>query len=555
MRSKNWDIPLNNKVLLNCKPFESPYLAKKTILDTDIDEGIELVFFGRLETRKGLDIFLRAISNFKNSQNNNISKITFLGKSINLGKTTSIQHIKTKTKNINIPIQIITDYDRTRADDYIKKQNILVVMPSLVENSPYTVYECLVGGVNFIASSIGGIPELIPQENHSEILFEPNPIDLYSKIIYRLAKLKVATRLVSTALEIEEKWIAEFNDGTKAKTIELNEHKSPFVSICLVHHDRPHLLQQAISSLTTQTYNNFEVILVDDGSTEIESIRYLELLEKDFSSRGWKIIRSSNNYLGAARNLATRHAKGEYFIFMDDDNVAKPDEIESFVKAAINSNSDILTTPSDLIFGDEFPAPFRKMTDCWLPLGADLNVASFSNCFGDANAMIRAETFKKIGGFTEDYGLGHEDWEFFAKATLSGFKLMVIPEPLFWYRVAKTGMLLSGNTDRNNYRSYRPFTESNSTARYAMGLIPGYIKKISQLEKEIALLRNASIYTLDNKLDGLISQEQDGWANDRFNVLNDKLHVINVMTEDIRNLIIRGSLLKRVARKIKRLII
>ncbi|STV64754.1 glycosyl transferase [Klebsiella pneumoniae subsp. pneumoniae] len=71
------------------------------------------------------------------------------------------------------------------------------------------------------------------------------------------------------------------------------------------------------------------------------------------------------------------------------------------------------------------------MTHCWLPLGPDLNIASFSNCFGDANALIRKEVFEKVGGFTEDYGLGHEDWEFFAKISLQGYKLQIVPEPLF----------------------------------------------------------------------------------------------------------------------------
>ncbi|WP_142911152.1 glycosyltransferase family 2 protein, partial [Klebsiella pneumoniae] len=139
-----------------------------------------------------------------------------------------------------------------------------------------------------------------------------------------------------------------------------------------------------------------EVILVDDGSTTEDSHRYLNLIENDFNSRGWKIVRSSNNYLGAARNLAARHASGEYLMFMDDDNVAKPFEVETFVTAALNSGADVLTTPSDLIFGEEFPSPFRKMTHCWLPLGPDLNIASFSNCFGDANALIRKEVFEKV---------------------------------------------------------------------------------------------------------------------------------------------------------------
>ncbi|MGV0084266.1 glycosyltransferase [Rahnella aceris] len=581
MIEKNWELPVNNKVILNCKPWAPAHTQSITNSNLkQTTDNIELIFFGRLETRKGIDIFLKAISKLTIEEKKLISQVTFLGKNVTLGNSDSIDYIKTKTANLNLSIKIITDYDREHADEYIKKPSSLVVIPSLVENSPYTVYECLIGGVNFIASSVGGIPELIPVEQHNEILFNPNPVDLHAKISFRLVNLKVPTKLVSEDHEIYQKWVAVFNDDKKSSIIEIDTNNKPLVSVCLVHFDRPHLLQQAIASLSNQTYDNFEVILVDDGSTKPDSIKFLELISKEFKDKGWKIIRSSNNYLGAARNLAVKFAKGEYLIFMDDDNVAKPHEIETFVKAALNSNADILTTPSDLIFGDEFPAPYRKMTHCWLPLGANLDVASFSNCFGDANSMVRTEVFKELGGFTEDYGLGHEDWEFFAKATLAGFKLMVIPEPLFWYRVANTGMLLSGNSDRNNYRSYRPFTDTNSNSKYAMGLIPSYIKKISYLEQEINRLNsNGHINSLNDKLDSLTSQQQGGWAHDRFMVLNsgintindnlntllsqqrdgwahDRFNVINAKIQNIENVLHhKSSVFIKIARRIKKIIL
>lgn len=567
MREKDWQVPENNKVILNCEPYEPPRShAVASVVKDNISQAIELIFFGRLETRKGIDIFLKALSKLTDEEKTLISQVTFLGKSVNLGNVDSITHINSRTAGLNLPIKIITDYDRARADEYIKKPSSLVIIPSLVENSPYTVYECLIGGVNFIASAIGGIPELIPEKDHDQILFNPNPIDLHAKISNRLAKLKVSTQLIAEPHEIKDQWVKVFNDTVKSKFIEIDHNNKPLVSVCLVHFDRPHLLQQAISSLSNQTYGNFEVILVDDGSTQEDSLKYLDLIQKEFNVKGWKLIRSSNNYLGAARNLAAKFAKGEYLIFMDDDNVAKPHEIEYFVKAALNSQADILTTPSDLIFGDEFPAPFRKMTHCWLPLGADLNVASFSNCFGDANSMVRASTFKAIGGFTEDYGIGHEDWEFFTNAVIAGFKLMVVPEPLFWYRVAKTGMLISGNSDKNNYRSYRPFAERNSKVKYAMGLIPSYVKKISLLENEIISLRNNnSLREVSNKLDALYSQQQGGWAHDRFNVLTKQLHDLEKLIQhrsdelkhsnhDIRSIVVRGSIFKRAARKAKRIL-
>ena len=533
MEKKGWHLPNASKVILNCAPFNGfkTKASKSSPSALPSSKGVELVFFGRLETRKGLDIFLRAINKLDESDVAKLCGITFVGKDVNLSGVNSNTIINNSTRSIKTPVNIINDLDRTSANAYLKKENVLVVIPSLVENSPYTVYECLINNINFISTSIGGIPELIPKEHHVNILFTPNPVDLHGKIHQRLNNLDSKPGLVSGQDSITFEWIKTVKASAENVFKKLDKNEQPLVSVCLVHYDRHHLLQQAIASLKTQSYKNFEVILVDDGSSKEDSQRYLDLIEHDFSVRNWKIIKSSNNYLGAARNLAAKHANGDYLIFMDDDNVAKPFEIETFVTAAINSGSDILTTPSDLIFGEEFPSPFRKMTNCWLPLGPDLNIASFNNCFGDANAMIKKEVFENIGGFTEDYGLGHEDWEFFLKASLAGYKLQIVPEPLFWYRVANTGMLLSGNKKKNNYRSLRPFLNESVKYNYATSLIPSYLDKIQHLEEENHRLRSANglgsvsnqLSQLGDKVDLLISQQKEGWAHDRFVVLHNQL--------------------------------
>nr|WP_312158412.1 glycosyltransferase [Pantoea piersonii] len=537
MKGKGWILPEANCVILNCAPFQG-FEKKETIGHSESKNAstakIELVFFGRLETRKGLDIFLRSLKNLSSDDKKNISAITFLGKNVNLGSIDSETHIRNSTRRLELPINIITDYDRTNANEYIKRKNVLVIIPSLVENSPYTVYECLINDVNFLASSVGGIPELIPRKNHNEILFQPNPVDLYGKIHSRLKKFRCDTHLIVDPRETEINWIQLINKEFSDTSNSIEEGDLPLVSICITHHDRHHLLQQAIASVKSQTYPNIEVVIVDDGSVEEESHKFLDLLEPDFNTRNWKIIRSSNNYLGAARNLAAKHATGDFLLFMDDDNVAKPHEVETFVTAAINSGADILTTPSDLIFSEEYPSPFRKMTHCWLPLGPDLNVASFNNCFGDANSLIKKETFTNIGGFTEDYGLGHEDWEFFTKAVLKGHSLQLVPEPLFWYRVANSGMLLSGNKAKNNYRSFRPFMDENIKYNFALGLVPAYMQKISELESEINRLQSMNtshslgnkIKNLQHNIEMLTSQQQSGWAHDRFNVLNNKMDLL-----------------------------
>ncbi|MBG2635013.1 glycosyl transferase family 1, partial [Klebsiella michiganensis] len=94
----------------------------------------------------------------------------------------------------------------------------------------------------------------------------------------------------------------------------------------------------------------------------------------------------------------------------------------------------------------------------------------------------------------------------------------------------------------------------NVKYNYAMGLIPAYLEKIHELESEVSRLRSINgghsvsneLQLLNHKIDGLISQQRDGWAHDRFNALYEAIHVQGAN---------RGrSLVRRVGRKVKSLL-
>jgi hypothetical protein len=199
------------------------------------------------------------------------------------------------------------------------------------------------------------------------------------------------------------------------------------------------------------------VVLVDDGSADRETARLLVGLQGEFSARGWKIIRQRNRYLGAARNAAARAARGKYVLFMDDDNVAKRHEIRIFVAAAEASGAELLTCFLDVFGGTRQPRagsrPVRRVTF----LGASLGAGLSRNSFGDANCLVRRSLFWKLGGFTEDRGVGCEDWELFARAVLSGARFQVVPQALVWYRESSNGMLKTTGELENHSRALRPY--------------------------------------------------------------------------------------------------
>ncbi|VVM08307.1 glycosyltransferase family 2 protein, partial [Methylacidimicrobium tartarophylax] len=265
----------------------------------------------------------------------------------------------------------------------------------------------------------------------------------------------------------------------------------PLVSVCLVHHDRPQLLAQALDSLRAQDYPHFEVVLADSGSERPESSLFLENLDAEFSQRGWRILRLENRGPGAARNLAAKAARGEFLLFMDDDNVARPEEIACFVRVARKTGADIVTCAQAVFKGDE-PPPLGSPPDrvCIFP-GPFLSVGLFRNCFGDTNALIRREVFVAVGGFSEDDGFS-EDWELFIRAGLAGFRIEAIPRPLFYYRVQPRGRFRMSSPQANRRAVRRPFEKALLPGlRELVSLVQGQALRIEALEAEVRNLSEA----------------------------------------------------------------
>lgn len=217
---------------------------------------------------------------------------------------------------------------------------------------------------------------------------------------------------------------------------------------------------QALESVMAIVYPNLEVVLVDDGSTDAEALELLLRIEPEFCRRGWKIVRQSNLYLGAARNTGARNATGDFFLFMDDDNFAEPSEVATLVAVALRTGADITCCGMNYFSGQERPNTAAAPQGRWLPVGPAASLGAFCNTFGDANALVRRSCFEAVGGFTEDYGVTHEDWEFHAKAVLQGAKLQVVPEFLFWYRVNPGSMIRTLPKYPNFMRSIRPYLDA-----------------------------------------------------------------------------------------------
>lgn len=477
--ARGWKLPARCYV----QPYIMPHAARQPagrMSGKDRPVG-ELVFFGRLETRKGLALFCDALDRLPPHVVARLQQVTFLGKEATVEGLKALEFLKRRAKAWRFPVQALTDKNQPEAVAYMRGAGRLAIMPSLMENSPNTVYECLGGGQAFLASRAGGIPELIAAEDVDRVCFDIRPAALAAKLADVLGKPFQPARLAFDAAANEQAWARWHRQLPAVREVPPETTEWPKVSLCLTTFNRPELLLQAVESVRAITYPNLEVVLVDDGSTDPAAEAALAQLHREFAERGWHIVRQDNRYLGAARNAAARRATGEFLLFMDDDNYAEPHEITTLVGALLASGADIVTCGMYYFQGPQKPdtALGLPKRTAWMPVGDAVAAGAFTNVFGDANALVRRACFEGVGGFTEDYGVTHEDWEFHARAVLKGYKLQVVPEILFWYRVSDGGMLRTTASYPNHMRSTRPFVEAvppplRDLVHYAKGVTQQY---------------------------------------------------------------------------------
>lgn len=132
----------------------------------------EVVFFGRIEERKGIKLFCEALSLIEPTLVELGVSVTFLGKESTVGGVMAFDYLDQQSSHWRFTTRRITDLGQQEAIAYIQSRPALAVMASPADNSPCTVYEALAFGLSFIAARTGGIPELIAEGDHANVLFD-----------------------------------------------------------------------------------------------------------------------------------------------------------------------------------------------------------------------------------------------------------------------------------------------------------------------------------------------------------------------------------------------
>ncbi len=169
----------------------------------------EIVFFGRLETRKGLALFCEAIERVL-AGGPERPRVTFLGWNAKdaIDGLPPTEWLAKRTAGWPATPLFLTDLDRAGALAYLRGPGRLAVMPSPVtENSPYTVLECLDAGLPFVTTDVGGIPELVRVEDRSAACVRPTPEALAARLAEVLRGPQARPRPARDPADTRRAWI------------------------------------------------------------------------------------------------------------------------------------------------------------------------------------------------------------------------------------------------------------------------------------------------------------------------------------------------------------
>ena len=205
----------------------------------------------------------------------------------------------------------------------------------------------------------------------------------------------------------------------------------PLVSVIVVNYNGRHLLGDCFRSLIQQTYGNYEIILVDNGSKDDST----SFVKKHFPDI--RILQLSSNIgFAGGTNAGIREARGEYLLTLNNDTCVFPEFIESFIQPMMRGSL-VGMCASKMIFPDK---RINSTGICISRSGAAWNRGEFEQDRGQYNheeevfcpcagaALYRRTMLDEIGLFDEDFFLFMEDVDLGFRGQLAGWKCIYVPE-------------------------------------------------------------------------------------------------------------------------------
>ncbi|HZH74454.1 MAG TPA: glycosyltransferase [Archangium sp.] len=315
--------------------------------------------------------------------------------------------------------------------------------PSLGEDVPGECVEAMAEGAVVVGGDAGGLGELI-EDGKSGLLFPSGDVARLAETLERAltdeplrqALSQGASRRISTCCS-PERFVRELERTVErvSQTRPRPEprpssrkapRQAPDVSIIVPYYNMGRYLPETLHSLRQQTFEDYEIVLVDDGSTDPASRQLVDELE---GTPKLRIVRKPNGGLSSARNAGLRHARGRWLLPVDPDDLLSPTFLEKAVD--VMSRSPGLGYVTSLV--SYFVEDPRQPIGGWVPWGMARDALCVENVASTCTALMERTLLEDLGGYDE-WLTSFEDWDVFCGMAERGHEGMIIPEFLFHYR-------------------------------------------------------------------------------------------------------------------------
>ncbi len=202
----------------------------------------------------------------------------------------------------------------------------------------------------------------------------------------------------------------------------------PRVSLIIPCYNQGSFVNEAVCSVLEQTFQDFEIIIVNDGSTDNETNQLLQ----DYNRPKTRVVTTENQGLAAARNNGIKSAQGSYILPLDADDRIGPTYIEQAVQLLDDQEQLGIVYCRAQLFG--------TVDTEWLLPEFSLEQMLLDNVIF-CSAMFRRSDWQQVEGYDEALLHGWEDYDFWLSLLEMGRKVYRIPEVLFYYRVSADSMV------------------------------------------------------------------------------------------------------------------
>jgi glycosyltransferase involved in cell wall biosynthesis len=209
--------------------------------------------------------------------------------------------------------------------------------------------------------------------------------------------------------------------------------ESPRFSVTIPAYNAASTLAETVASVQAQTFADWEVVIVDDGSTDDT-----RALAESFASADPRIrvVSQENRGSGGAYNTAVRSARADLLVMLSADDLLLPEHLESFASIiGEHPEADVLTCDGYYEYESGTREP-STLHERWVAPAECTMTDLLAACFYNIGAVYRRRVFDAVGGFRED--IYAEDYVFFLLALAKGFRHLRVPKTLSVHRRSST---------------------------------------------------------------------------------------------------------------------